>query len=197
MLNVLHDILKKHPSGLSEYQLIEQLRRDQHPFFVDADLNDPLSLFRSHFMLFNALYQLRDQLRATPSLDLQISALMIRLQVSASPAHSSHTALQNNDPLRTYYLDLSHLQETDRSAAETLLYGSLHSILPPSHITAALIELGIEQPLHSLSKQTVQKHYRQLVSLHHPDRGGCTERLQRINQAMESIRNYQQQLASR
>ena len=191
MLKMLHDLLIEQPLGLTEYQLIGQLRAAQHPFFIDADLNDPLSLFRTHFVLFNALYQLRDQLRATHGLDLQISALMIRLQAYSSIISSPGTALQSNDSLRAYYLDLSHLQETDRSAAEALLYGTLQRINPPLQVQEALTELGIEQHLHHISEQQLRQHYRQLVSAHHPDRGGSTERLQLINQAMDVLRQYQ------
>ena len=37
---------------------------------------------------------------------------------------------------------------------------------------------------------TIKYRYRQLVSLHHPDRGGSTSRLQSINQAMEILQRY-------
>jgi len=191
LLKMLHNLLAEQPLGLSEYQLIEQLKSAQHPFFIDANLNDPLSLFRTHFVLFNALYQLRDQLHATHGLDLHISALMIRLQACSSHTNASATAVQSSDPLRAYYLDLSHLQATDRRAAEALLYGTLDKINPPEQVQEALAELGIEQPLHSLSEQHLRQHYRKLVSTHHPDRGGSTERLQRINQAMDRIRQHQ------
>lgn len=193
MLKMLHNLLIQQPLGLSEYQLITQLREAHHPFFKDADLNDPLSLFRSHFVLFNALYQLREQLRATQQFDLQISALMIRIQAYSGTTHSQSTGVQNSDPLRAYYLDLNHLQETDRSAAQALLYGTLDRLNPPAPVQEALIELGIDQPLHTLSEQDLRQHYRQLVSRHHPDRGGCTQRLQRINQAMDIVRKQQKE----
>ena len=197
MLNLLHGILADHPLGLTEHQLIKQLKDQQHPFFVEADLHDPLSLFRTHFVLFNALYQLRDQLRASSSFDLHISALLIRLDSDTSSPNVTQTAIQNSDPLRAYYLDLSHLQATDRSAAEALLYGSLHSLNPPAQVQDALAELGIEQPWHDLSDKDLRQHYRHLVSTHHPDRGGCTERVQRINQAMDVLRKHQQRHLSR
>ena len=36
----------------------------------------------------------------------------------------------------------------------------------------------------------IKHRYRQLVSLHHPDRGGNTARLQSINKAMEILERY-------
>lgn len=51
-----------------------------------------------------------------------------------------------------------------------------------------LFELeGSEQPL---NLATIKHRYRQLVSLHHPDRGGSTARLQSINKAMEILERY-------
>jgi len=181
-------MLTSNPLGLTEHQLIKLLKDQQHPFFVEADLHDPLSLFRTHFVLFNALYQLRDQLRASSSFDLHISALLIRLESYTSQHDLPQTAIQHSDPLRAYYLDLSHLQATDRRAAEQLLYGSLRSLTPSAQVQDALTELGIAQPWHELSDKDLRQHYRQLVSTHHPDRGGCTQRLQRINQAMDVLR---------
>ena len=50
-----------------------------------------------------------------------------------------------------------------------------------------LFELNHEQTL-DLSR--IKQRYRQMVSLHHPDRGGSTERLQSINLAMEILERY-------
>ena len=36
----------------------------------------------------------------------------------------------------------------------------------------------------------IKLRYRQLVSQHHPDRGGSTARLQSINKAMEILQRY-------
>ncbi|MBU2294721.1 MAG: J domain-containing protein, partial [Gammaproteobacteria bacterium] len=41
-----------------------------------------------------------------------------------------------------------------------------------------------------LNLATIKHRYRQLVSLHHPDRGGSTARLQSINKAMEILERY-------
>lgn len=104
-LTTLHNIFRSYPQGISEYALINHLKDMQHPLFAQANLSYTLSLFRTHFVLFHALYLLRDRLHSRSEFDLQISPLQIRL-----------------------------------------------------------------------------------VSLHHPDRGGCTQRLQRINQTMDTLR---------
>ncbi|HHX34717.1 MAG TPA: molecular chaperone DnaJ [Gammaproteobacteria bacterium] len=191
LLTTLHNLLRSQPEGLSEYQLINQLKQLRHPLFVSSDLSDVLSLFRTHFLLFHALYQVRDNLRAAGQFDLQISPLKIRLQ-PISVQNTAHTsALSLSDPLQAYYLNLDNLTDTDRAAVEQLLYSSQNSLNPAQAVSKALADLGIDQPLHTLSGQDLRSRYRQLVSRHHPDRGGCTERLQRINHAMDTLRAHQ------
>lgn len=193
LLATLHNLLLDNPAGFSEYQLINHLKSAQQPLFINANLSDALSLFRTHFVLFHVLYQLRDKLRATGEFDLQISPLQIRLEQappSAQPSATNQT-LAANDPLRAYYLNLEHLQDTDRADVEALLTSSRAILLQSQSITDALQELEIEQPLATLNAADLRNQYRQLVSQHHPDRGGCTERLQRINHAMDTLRAEQ------
>lgn len=193
LLTTLHKILLEQPAGLSEYQLINQLKSQQQPLFISANLSDPLSLFRSHFVLFHVLYQLRDKLQVAGEFELHISPLRIYLERTPTSAArtTSRCALAVSDPLRAYYLDLTHLQNTERAEVEALLSSSRAVLLQSQKVTNALHELGITQPLQTLSATELRTHYRQLVSLHHPDRGGCTKRLQRINQAMDTLRAEQ------
>lgn len=193
LMTTLHKVLQAHPQGISEYALIKHLQGMQQPLFAHANLSDTLSLFRTHFVLFHVLYLLRDRLRSLGEFDLQISPLQIRL-AQATPAALQPTdsqAIERNDPLRAYYLNLDHLQATDRADVETLLNSSRAILLQTPRVTDALLELGIDQPLSAVSATELRRHYRKLVSVHHPDRGGCTKRLQRINQAMDTLRAEQ------
>lgn len=189
-LTTLHNILQSYPQGFSEYALINHLKDMQHPLFAQANLSDTLSLFRTHFVLFHVLYLLRDRLRSRSEFDLQISPLQIRLKQAAATTlqPTNNQALECDDPLRSYYLNLNHLQVTDRADVEALLNSSRATLLQPQNITDALLELGIDQPLSTVTAAELRHQYRKLVSLHHPDRGGCTKRLQRINQAMDTLR---------
>ncbi len=191
LTNTLQQLLEENPTGLSEYELLKILKSQQQPLFVSTDLSDVLSLFRSHFVLFHALYLLRDTLRCAGQLELNISPLLICLQPAQKHNNSQRQALNLSDPLRDYYLDLDNLTGTDREAVEQLLNSSLSNLHPSQHLTDALSELEIEQPLHALNSEDLRKQYRKLVSRHHPDRGGSTERLQRINQAMDIVRAHQ------
>jgi len=192
-LTTLHKVLQSYPQGISEYALIQHLKDMQQPLFVQANLRDTLSLFRTHFVLFHALYLLRDRLRNLGEFDLQISPLQIRLAPAAPTSQQAthNQALERDDPLRSYYLNLEHLQATDRADVDALLKGSRALLLQPQSVTDALLELGIAQPLSAINATQLRHQYRKLVSAHHPDRGGCTERLQRINQAMDTLRAAQ------
>ena len=193
LLITLHNILQSHPQGVSEYALIKHLKGMPHPLFAQANLSDTLSLFRTHFVLFHALYLLRDKLRNLGEFDLLISPLQICLMPAApAPVQATHNqALERDDPLRSYYLNLQHLQATDRADVEALLSSSHAILLQPQNVTDALLELEIDRPLSAITATDLRHQYRKLVSLHHPDRGGCTERLQRINQAMDTLRAAQ------
>lgn len=98
-------LLREHPEGLSEYQLIQLLKARHSTHIPHRELADKLVLFRTHFLLFNALYHLRDHLWAEREAHLEISPLSLRLH----PYVDGTQALEQGDPLRDYYLDLRHL----------------------------------------------------------------------------------------
>ena len=56
----------------------------------------------------------------------------------------------------------------------------------------AALELFELHTAEDLSLGAITRRYRQLVSQHHPDRGGSHERLQTINLAMEVLRRHYQ-----
>ena len=190
LLTAVQHILLDEQQGISEFALIQRLKQQQHPLFISVDLSDTLSLFRTHFILFHSLYVLRDSLRAAGTYDVLINPLRIQLQPALTTPAAGQKALNTSDPLRAYYLDLEHLARTDRDAVEQLLYRGINQLSQPQAVTDALAELELQRPAHKLKPQQVKQQYRQLVSRHHPDRGGCTERLQRINQAMATLREY-------
>src|SRR3989344_8131393 len=96
---VLH-LLRELPDGCSEYLLIQQLKKCHSTHIPNLDLTDKLVLFRTHFLLFNALYLLRDRLWQTKTAHLLISPLSIQLL----PYTAGHAELSEADPLRAYYL---------------------------------------------------------------------------------------------
>lgn len=178
-------LLQAAPGGLAEYALIQQLKAGHSGHLPNLPLTDKLVLFRTHFLLFNALYRLRDTLWQQQAHLLQISPLCIQLL----PYQPGISALSEHDALRDYYLNLNNLRDTDERDVERLLASFWTRMQGGEEKQAALelFELDDEKPL---DMTRIKHRYRQLVSQHHPDRGGSTERLQSINKAMEILERY-------
>lgn len=174
----LQDILQAHPEGLSEYELIGILQAGESPVFEPEIFQDSVQLFRAHFLLFHALYRLREDLLAQRSADLQIEPLRVRWLPFAPRDRGQ---ISEPDALRAYYLDLSHLENTGRDEIETMLGKFWSRLYADDHRAEALRTLQLEEPV---DYDTIRKRYRELVMQHHPDRGGDTQRLQALNQAM-------------
>lgn len=182
----LHQLLRAAPAGLAEYALIQQLKDRHCTHIPDLPLTDKLVLFRTHFLLFNALYRLRERLWATQSAYLSISPLNIQLR----PYQAGSSELSEHDPLRDYYLDLSQLSGTDEQDVAKLLLSFWTRMHGSEEKQAALELFELEGSEQALNLATIKHRYRQLVSQHHPDRGGSTARLQSINKAMEILERY-------
>ncbi|RIA31376.1 DnaJ-like protein [Ectopseudomonas oleovorans] len=178
-------LLQAAPDGLAEYALIQQLKAGHSGHLPNLPLTDKLILFRTHFLLFNALYRLRDTLWQQQAHLLQISPLCIQVL----PYQPGISALSEHDALRDYYLNLDNLRDTDERDVERLLASFWTRMQGGEEKQAALglFELDDEK---SLDITRIKHRYRHLVSQHHPDRGGSTERLQSINKAMEILERY-------
>ena len=181
----VYQLLRAAPAGISEFQLIQQLKAGHCTHIPNLGLGDQLVLFRTHFLLFNALYRLRERLWQQQQAHLQISPLCVQLQ----PWQAGSAELAERDPLRDYYLDLNNLRDTSEDDVAKLLASFWTRMQGGEEKRAALglFELDDGQPL-DLAR--IRQRYRQLVSQHHPDRGGSTERLQSINLAMEILARY-------
>ncbi len=190
-------LLRERPEGCSEYELIQQLKARHSTHIPNLPLLDKLVLFRTHFLVFNALYRLRDQLWGETSHSLQISPLCVQLH----PYLPGDCGVVENDPLREYYLDMTNLRDTDEAEVERLLasfwarmrgdfIGESSDASDPDQKRAALELFELDQEEPSLSLPMIKRRYRQLVSIHHPDRGGSTTRIQSINLAMEILQRY-------
>lgn len=180
----LLQLLREAPEGLSEFQLIQQLKARHCTHVPNLALTDKLVLFRTHFLVFNALYRLRDRLWADNTAHLEIGPLQIHLL----PYMSGAQAVGEQDPLRSYYLDERHLRETTERDVEKLLESFWTRMQGNEEKAAALALFELEDD--PVDYALIKLRYRQLVSQHHPDRGGSTTRLQSINKAMEILERY-------
>ena len=183
LMEQLLALLRQAPAGLSEHQLIRRLKDAHCTHLPQLPLTDKLVLFRTHFLLFNALYRLRDRLWAERSAHLEINPLLIRLL----PYRDGPQELTEHDPLRAYYLDETHLRDTREADVAHLLQSFWTRMHGGEERQAALELFGLDG---RTDYPSIRLRYRQLVSQHHPDRGGSTTRLQSINKAMEILDRY-------
>lgn len=182
LAELLLQALQAHPTGISEYDLMQWLKNAGHGQYKNVAFSNRLSLFQSHFILFHTLYHLKQQLWEEKIATLEINPLRIILVPLDKPAD---TALDNQDPLMDYYLDINNLKNTtDRDIAE-LLANFWRTLGDNEKRSAALVELELEDPV---SYAQIKQQHRRLVMKHHPDRGGDKEKLQTINAAMDLLK---------
>ncbi len=173
----LEQELAAHPQGMSEYELIRALRAHGFFAFLPPPPAAPELLFRAHFMLFHALYELRDRLSCAELGWLEIGALCIR----RLPGTASERALAQPDNLRQYYLDWSNLDLSTGDTIAELIDSFWRRLARIEGRAEALAQLGLEDPV---DDQTIKLTWRRLAMAYHPDRGGDKARLQAINAAL-------------
>ena len=88
------------------------------------------------------------------------------------------------DPLRCYYLDLDQLYATGPDEVAALLNAFWVRMGRLDCREDALQVLGLSDPVDDAA---IRRRYRELVMVHHPDRGGETARLQLINAAVADL----------
>ena len=180
---LLLDHLRACPDGISEHQLLLRLRAEGCPYLSSLPLADRMVLFRSHFILFNALYRLRDQLAGAQQALLEIDPLCIRLL----PWQPGAQAVDAPDALRSYYLDERRLHDTREEDVAKMLQSFWTRMHGSDELAAALELFGLTA---GTPFAAIRLRYRQLVSQHHPDRGGSHERIQSINLAMDILQRH-------
>ena len=182
--STLLNIIKSHPEGIKEYDLLKLVQEKQPKkglMYVDN-----LDLFKRHFLLFHTLYQLDDQLRADHNGQLMIGALNIQWLPKTSVMNlSSAFNLDNNDPLRAFYLDLKNLEDTSSEDVENLLASFWLKMEDDSEKVNALTLFELKEPC---DLPAIKKRYRQLLVMHHPDKGGSVETTQALNKAMAVLK---------
>ncbi|MEP1444514.1 MAG: DNA-J related domain-containing protein [Paraglaciecola sp.] len=186
---ILQNILLAHETGISEYELFQYLQSPPYELFSKNALQQPLSLFQSHFIVFNALYQLQGTWLREKTGILQISCSCIR----RDPWEAGQNGLINQDKLRAYYLDWTNLSATDESQVEALLdsFWAAFSGLPnQTTVNAmtwqqALDILNLKMPFSLLQ---LKQQYRKMLHQHHPDKGGDNSLTVLLHNAYERLK---------
>lgn len=209
LLVTLESLLLRHPTGVSEYDLLRCLQRvykqraqqlgevinaSPRDLFSSLNLNDSLSLFQTHFVLFNGLYQLRQIWRKEHIGDIDIHTLNI-LPLPYNE-QTTGSGLTNSDPLAEYYLDWNNLIGTSAANVESLLSSFWQQFCAAENGLGAnakvnqkqleesytLLESEFNAPL-----KDVKRQYLRLIHQYHPDKGGDTEAAQSLQAAYAYI----------
>lgn len=193
LLDDLLNLLQQHPDGIAEHQLLKALAEQGYQAFQPS--LEPLALFQAHFLLFHLLYRQQQAWYQQGHGWLLIDCLKIQFQPQP-PHHQRHSHdtqsdhPQQDDPLRRYYLDIEHYRQTQTDDVIELLDSFWQKMTLPQgadNIEQAKQTLDIP-PEACLSLELVNRHYRRLSQIHHPDKGGDSERFRQISQAAETLR---------
>jgi len=179
-------ILENSPEGISEYELIHQIKDELEIEDKNQLFRDSHKLFTVHFFLFHALYHLRSRLWTEKKWILEITPLKIHL----APWHQTgNLSLADTDVMSGYYMDIKNLEQTGKEDVEYLLNCFWRRYLNQDEKYTALQTLELTEPV-TLDDVTIQ--YRKLAMKYHPDRGGSTEKIQEINNAMTLLKHFLQ-----
>ena len=177
-------ILENSPEGISEYDLILKIRDELEIENNNQIFRDSHKLFTVHFFLFHALYHLREKLWTEKKWMLDISPLNIRLNPWQE---QGNTDISDSDEMSAYYLDIKNLEQTGKEDVEYLLNRFWCRYLSQDEKQQALATLELKEPV---CMNDVSTQYRKLAMKYHPDRGGSTEKIQSINNAMTILKRY-------
>lgn len=168
--------IENNPEGIGEYELMTNLKSQGYFDFLSQPAL-PHELFQAHFILFHSLHLLSKTLLEQKLYLLSIHTLKIQLL----PYQEGEYALQVDDKLKTYYLDFNNLESTSKDDVYEMLASFWNKLNRFDNRDAALAELGLKDPVDDV---VIKKEYRRLAMKYHPDRGGDTEKLQKINDAL-------------
>jgi hypothetical protein len=177
-------ILDANPLGLTEYDLICRLQENEEMFPLPSE-SPQLALFRKHFLVMNALYQLQTQL-FEKGVYLAISPLDIRLSPVAEAGVAGLPDGNTVAPLREYYLDWKNFDQTGEEI-EFMLRRFHERYLAIDERLDALRTLGLPA---DAPWATVKQAYRRLAALHHPDKGGDSARFRAVRAAYELLSRW-------
>ena len=184
--------------GISEFDLIALLKRPPYSLFDEDALRDPLMLFQTHFLVFNALYKLQIKWRESGEGQLDIHTTKILLRGDIQPqnippqnkdATQAQTHLAGLDPLASYYLNLDNLKGTSEADVAALLddfwrqmAGQKLGVPNTKDRDKACDVLKLDKQ-NILTLNSLKAHYRKALLKVHPDRGGNVEEAQQVIQA--------------
>lgn len=200
LLDILSTQKAEFEEGMTEYALISQLKSPPYQLFNENALRDSLALFNTHFILFHALYLLRNLWRDTSvgELDIHTTCIVLRPLKASSQCDcgTNATTLDKSDPLADYYLNWQNLVSTGEADVEVLLNGFWQRMMgaEPAFDSKesivqchALLNLDGSVPI---TLPTLKRHYKKQLATVHPDKGGSHEAAQNVISAYQTLLRY-------
>lgn len=190
LVSALVEILPRHSHGIGEFDLLKILQRPPYDLFDKDALSDPLLMFQTHFVLFNALYLLRDLWLREQFLCLEMVLTHIRIL----PYQRGKAGLVKQDPLREYYLNWRNFSETDKDDVQGLIDNFWHQVqgllvrtaISPGEVAQAYKKLLLPQ---DTDFALVKRQYRKLLHQAHPDKGGDTLQTQELEHSYRILKS--------
>lgn len=185
LIQPILSILEASSQGISEFELLRLLERET-PIFDELGDDPDLKLFRKHFLIMNALYQLQRKLWQEDEVRLYISPLQIHLEAVAQIEISQSNEIEAGAEakLAAYYLDWDEYDNTDAEDVAALLKGFYNKLFNHEDTEQALETLGIKK---NSTKSEIKQAYRLLVKKAHPDRGGDAKKFIKLRKAYEHL----------
>jgi len=177
-------------SNTREYDIIRHLQSiDRIP---STALNNSLSMFRCHFLIFNALYRLQLKTHVHQEYSINISSIKIAVtnyvpEYLDNEQHNNQPRMHRDNALSHFYLDINHVMEANEQDVNRLLDRFWNSYFNNDQKQNALSVLGLCEPIDFIG---IKKQYRRLAMKHHPDRGGDANQLIEVHQAMQCLEIY-------
>jgi len=175
----------------TEHEILNKLKTDKIAPFDQLNLQQSKDLFCAHFLTMHALYNLQNEYLSKQQYCLDIQSIKVERHpyfsknsindlASENSLSKSLDSLTKHDPLKEYYLNISHYFETSEDEVNELLKSFWKKYLAQDDKQQALSTLAL--PANS-NYETIKKQYRLLAQKHHPDKGGCGKYFAKVNAA--------------
>ena len=176
--------LQEQATPITEYDLMQGL--EDHAAFKALASENQLALFQKHFMIMNALYELQDQLWQDDMLYLHISPLSIEIKaVKECVSEECAVIFSESEALSRYYRDWNNIESTEEADVIALINDFWKRFVSTDKREEALRELAL---MPDATPEEINKSYRRLAAIHHPDKGGEKEKFIQIRRAYEILK---------
>ncbi|KMT65347.1 DNA-J related domain-containing protein [Catenovulum maritimum] len=184
-IDALDEILTDE-TNILESEIFSKLKQPPYQLIKPFAQDNQFLLFQQHFILYNALYKLRDIWFNQNKAHIEIGLA----RVSISKQITNSEALTKLDTLRSYYLNWDNLLNTDEAQVETLLDNfwqqiSIKPLVDKSDVEKAFVILEINSDANA---NEIKQAYKGLCLKHHPDRGGDQTKITEINWAWSILK---------